>query len=88
VETDLVGDKMGRIHVGRQDLDELQTRKMKGLKRSRDAADDDQADDESMSEVEDKDHEDEKVIFISRSEDSEDDSIRSGGAEAKRPRVT
>lgn len=35
VETDIVGDKMGRIHLGRQDLDELQTRKMKGLKRSR-----------------------------------------------------
>ena len=28
---------MGRIHLGRQDLNELQTRKMKGLKRSRDA---------------------------------------------------
>ena len=33
IETDLMGDKMGRIHVGRQDLDQLQTRKMKGLKR-------------------------------------------------------
>jgi ribosome production factor 2 len=33
VETDLLGDKIGRIHVGRQDLDGLQTRKMKGLKR-------------------------------------------------------
>lgn len=36
VETDIVGDKIGRIHLGRQDLSELQTRKMKGLKRSRD----------------------------------------------------
>lgn len=36
VETDLMGDKMGRIHLGRQDLSELQTRKMKGLKRARD----------------------------------------------------
>ncbi|KAI9791144.1 MAG: rRNA-binding ribosome biosynthesis protein rpf2 [Piccolia ochrophora] len=36
VETDIVGDKMGRIHLGRQDLGKLQTRKMKGLKRSRD----------------------------------------------------
>ena len=36
VETDIVGDKMGRIHLGRQDLSELQTRKMKGLKRGRD----------------------------------------------------
>lgn len=36
VETDVVGDKIGRIHLGRQDLSELQTRKMKGLKRGRD----------------------------------------------------
>ena len=35
VETDTVGDKIGRIHLGRQDLKELQTRKMKGLKRGR-----------------------------------------------------
>jgi ribosome production factor 2 len=33
VETDLVGDKLGRIHVGKQQLDKLQTRKMKGLKK-------------------------------------------------------
>lgn len=37
VETDVVGDKVGRIHLGRQDLGELQTRKMKGLKRGRDS---------------------------------------------------
>lgn len=37
VETDYVGDKIGRIHLGRQDLSELQTRKMKGLKRNRDS---------------------------------------------------
>ena len=36
VEADLVGDKMGRIHVGKQDLSGLQTRKMRGLKRGRD----------------------------------------------------
>ena len=36
METDIVGDKIGRIHLGRQDLGELQTRKMKGLKRPRD----------------------------------------------------
>ena len=39
VSTDVVGDKVGRIHLGRQDLKELQTRKMKGLKRSRDVED-------------------------------------------------
>ena len=31
-----MGDKIGRIHLGKQDLAELQTRKIKGLKRGRD----------------------------------------------------
>ena len=31
-----MGDKMGRIHLGKQDFSDLQTRKMKGLKRGRD----------------------------------------------------
>jgi ribosome production factor 2 len=46
IETDIMGDKMGRIHLGKQDLKELQTRKMKGLKRSRDVLDSE--DDEEM----------------------------------------
>ena len=33
VEIDTIGDKLGRIHVGIQDLRKLQTRKMRGLKR-------------------------------------------------------
>lgn len=37
-----MGDKMGRIHLGKQDLSELQTRKMKGLKRNRVAHSDDE----------------------------------------------
>ncbi|EKD17519.1 uncharacterized protein L3040_006635 [Drepanopeziza brunnea f. sp. 'multigermtubi'] len=45
ISTDIVGDKMGRIHLGKQNLKELQTRKMKGLKRSRDVAD---SEDEEM----------------------------------------
>lgn len=40
IETDIMGDKLGRVHLGRQDLNELQTRKMKGLKRGRDKDDD------------------------------------------------
>lgn len=40
IETDAMGDKLGRIHLGRQNLDELQTRKMKGLKRARDEDED------------------------------------------------
>ena len=51
ISTDAVGDKIGRIHLGKQDLGQLQTRKMKGLKRRRDEADGDEfqgvSDDES-----------------------------------------
>lgn len=32
IEMDVMGDKLGRIHMGKQDLGGLQTRKMKGLK--------------------------------------------------------
>ncbi|KAI9204972.1 Brix domain-containing protein [Polychytrium aggregatum] len=42
VEYDPIGDKLGRVHVGKQDLAKLQTRKMKGLKRT--GADEDDAD--------------------------------------------
>lgn len=33
VGMDVIGDKIGRVHLGKQDLGGLQTRKMKGLKR-------------------------------------------------------
>ena len=36
LEVDEMGDLRGRIHVGKQDLGKLQTRKMKGLKPGRD----------------------------------------------------
>lgn len=32
IETDDMGDMVGRVHVGKQDLSQLQTRKMKGLR--------------------------------------------------------
>lgn len=32
IDTDIIGDKVGRIHMDKQDLNKLQTRKMKGLK--------------------------------------------------------
>jgi len=33
IESDILGDKVGRVHMKPQDLDKLQTRKMKGLKK-------------------------------------------------------
>lgn len=45
VEVDEMGDKYGRIHLGKQDLNKIQTRKMKGLKKR--SADDEEDDDSS-----------------------------------------
>jgi len=42
IELSAMGDKLGRIHLGKQDLKELQTRKMKGLKRGRAEEDQDE----------------------------------------------
>ena len=44
-----MGDKIGRIHLGKQDLGDLQTRKMKGLKRGRDVDAGDTAEDDEIS---------------------------------------
>ncbi|KAF3769234.1 Brix-domain-containing protein [Cryphonectria parasitica EP155] len=48
VSMDVMGDKIGRIHLGKQDLGNLQTRKMKGLKRSRDQEQDEGDDDDEV----------------------------------------
>ncbi len=40
ISTDTLGDKIGRIHLGKQNLEELQSRKMKGLKRRHDNGED------------------------------------------------
>lgn len=42
IDTDIMGDKTGKIHMGKQDFANLQTRKMKGLKRSRNGSDDEE----------------------------------------------
>lgn len=41
IDTDILGDKVGRIHMSKQDLGKLQTRKMKGLKARFDQKDED-----------------------------------------------
>lgn len=76
VETDVVGDKIGQIHLGRQDLNELQTRKMKGLKRGRDLDIDEEGEGEGEGAEEDED-----VI-------SEEEQDMGNGVKLKRPRLT
>jgi ribosome production factor 2 len=46
IDRDEMGDKFGRIHVGKQDISKLQTRKMKGLKRRRSTAETDKVESE------------------------------------------
>ncbi|PYH94790.1 valyl-tRNA synthetase mitochondrial precursor [Aspergillus ellipticus CBS 707.79] len=48
---DAIGDKIGRVHLGKQDLTGLQTRKMKGLKRRAGVESDEE--DEDMMDVDD-----------------------------------
>ncbi|KAF1996819.1 Brix-domain-containing protein [Amniculicola lignicola CBS 123094] len=43
IDMDIMGDKTGKIHVGKQDLGAMQTRKMKGLKRARGEDEEDEA---------------------------------------------
>lgn len=52
VTVDSMGDKLGRVHMGKVDLSALQTRKMKGLKRSR--GDETEDEDESDSPAEEE----------------------------------
>ena len=47
IDVDEMGDLRGRVHVTKQDLDRLQTRKMKGLKAGVVAADEDGESEES-----------------------------------------
>ena len=75
VETDVVGDKMGRIHLGRQDLADLQTRKMKGLKRSREV---EEVEEDGASASDD-------IQMSSEGEEVDDESDE--GVEIKRPRL-
>jgi len=76
IETDIVGDKMGRIHLGKQDLDELQTRKMKGLKRSRNAL----AEDDGAEEAED-------IDLVSRNNDTSEYDDDTDEIDSKRRRL-
>ena len=66
IETDLIGDKIGRVHLGKQDLSTLQTRKMKGLKRSRDDL---------------EDHEETVGIDVEEDVVSQDEDMENGGVD-------
>lgn len=58
ITMDSIGDKVGRVHLAKQDLGGLQTRKMKGLKR-RAGMESDEEDEDMMDVDEDSEDEDE-----------------------------
>ncbi|KAI3652482.1 hypothetical protein MP228_001907 [Amoeboaphelidium protococcarum] len=59
VDKDILGTTIGTVHVDKQDLNKLQTRKMKGLKRSRDEKQSAEDGIEEDEEIEEDDNEDE-----------------------------
>lgn len=89
IETDDMGDTVGRVHVGKQDLSKLQTRKMKALKRTRGGAvaasgsDNDDDDDEA----EDLGDDDAELVYSEDEgddgshDDDDDDIISAEGSE-------
>ncbi|KAI5293177.1 rRNA-binding ribosome biosynthesis protein rpf2, partial [Ascosphaera acerosa] len=79
VTMDSMGDKLGRVHLGKQDLTALQTRKMKGLKR--------RAGVESDDEEEGDDHETMDVDIVSSDGDDVDDDEDEHEESRKRARV-
>jgi ribosome production factor 2 len=54
IEVDEMGDKYGRIHLGKQDLNKIQTRKMKGLKRGAEDNNDDASKKQRVEEEDDE----------------------------------
>ncbi|CAI4216708.1 unnamed protein product [Parascedosporium putredinis] len=52
ITTDIIGDKIGRIHIGKQDLSKLQSKRAKGLKRGRNEAETENDDVMAVSEEE------------------------------------
>lgn len=79
IETDDMGDTVGRIHVGKQDLSGLQTRKMKGLKKHLDptASDEDEQDEDMEGFSGDEDDEelemDDMTMYSNEDDEEEED---------------
>ncbi|PWN53312.1 Brix-domain-containing protein [Violaceomyces palustris] len=73
IETDDMGDMVGRIHVDKQDLGALQTRKMKGLKKGKgeDEMEEDDEEDDEDEDREEGDEEDESEIEYGQEDDSD-----------------
>ena len=78
IDMDEMGDKVGRVHLGKQDLVTLQTRKMKGLKGGKeDVFNEGGVVDEDMLEEED----DDVVGFEDEGDDFDDDEEGEEGVE-------
>lgn len=70
IDTDEMGDMVGRIHVGKQDLSALQTRKMKGLKAGKNDEEDDEDEDDDE---EDDSFDDDEDAYVGLDQDDSDE---------------
>lgn len=73
VSTDFMGDKVAQVHVGNQNLDNLQTRKMKGLKAKYDQTSDDEEADDFEAEADDIISDNNELIEDDINDDSDDE---------------
>ncbi|CAD6884547.1 unnamed protein product [Tilletia controversa] len=78
LDTDDMGDLVGQIHVGKQDLSKLQTRKMVGLKKGRDPKDEDDDDDDDEDDDDDDDDGFEDAEDGDDDDDDDDDGAEDG----------
>lgn len=79
ITMDSMGDKIGRVHLGKQDLSDMQTRKMKGLKR-RAGVDTDSEEEDNMPSNYASDAS-EEIAFIDEEEASDVDMMDVDGGE-------
>ncbi|OKL56739.1 hypothetical protein UA08_07733 [Talaromyces atroroseus] len=97
ISMDSMGDKIGRIHLGKQDLSNLQTRKMKGLKRRAGVDSDDELEDDDDDEDDEPSQYgsdvSEEITFIDEDAPSDEDMMDVDGGEgadqgrSKKPRL-
>ncbi|KAJ5864256.1 uncharacterized protein N7529_006172 [Penicillium soppii] len=69
--TDSIGDKIGRVHLGKQDLSDLQTRKMKGLKRRAGFESSDEEDEPALEDMMEEEISEDEVDEVDDGEEEE-----------------
>ena len=82
IDLDIMGDAMGRIHMGKQDLDKMALRKFDGLKRSRNVTSDGDEEDQDLEfETVDEENGEEEEQEDEEEDESGDEDMKGFSAE-------